>query len=212
MCFREFKLKFLVIFLLLVFPFFAKADCNDEQRKFLQKLLKTNGVETISIGGIFAKDNECTFVVSSPSGSGKIHTSYIYNGEDRFTKMLRHGVEIYYSTYQINNQIKRYERNYVFGSIEGLETNYYSNGKVSSEATYKNDLLNGIKTSWNENGIKISENLYRDGILVKANDRTVTGRVSDGNNQIEIAKQKCLKLGFKEKTEKFGICVLEFIN
>ena len=32
------------------------------------------------------------------------------------------------------------------------------------------------------------------------------------NKSIEQAKTKCKKLGFEEKTEKFGVCVLELIN
>jgi len=205
-------MKFLVIFLLFLFSLPLLADCNEGEKKALSKLLKTNGVETISIGDILDNNGVCTFVISSALGTGKLHTRYIYSGEDRFTKMLRHGLETYYSSYQVNSKIKGYERNYAYGKIEGLETTFYHNGNIESEVRYKNDLLNGIKTTWNEDGIKISEKLYRDGVLSKVNESAVTGNASAGNNQIENAKQKCLKLGFKEKTEKFGICVLEFIN
>ncbi len=65
---------------------------------------------------------------------------------------------------------------------------------------------------WNEDGVKISEKLYRDGAVIKASEINVADKKSLENSQIEIAKQKCIKLGFKEKTEKFGVCVLEFIN
>lgn len=212
MCAGESQLKFLLIYILLFFSLLAKADCSMEQNITLSKLLKNNGVDVLSIGNIFAGSGECTFVISTKLGDGKLHTSYIYNGEDRYTKMLRHGLETYYSTYQVNNQIKSYERHYVYGKVEGLETNFYPNGKIASEIMYKNDLINGVKTTWNEEGIKISEKLYRNGVLVKANENLATNKASDENNQIEVAKNKCIKLGFKEKTEKFGICVLEIIK
>jgi hypothetical protein len=212
MCFGESQLKFLVIFLLVIFSLPLFADCSDGEKKIISKLLKANGLEALSIGDIWDNDGVCTFETSTALATGKRFNRYIYRGEDRFTKMLRHGVETYYSLYEVNSKIKKYERHYVYGKIEGLETTFYPNGKIESEVRYKNDLPHGIKTTWNEDGIKISEKLYRDGVLSKVNEPVVAGKASAENNQIEIAKQKCLKLGFKEKTEKFGICVLEFIN
>ena len=210
MCFREFKLKFLVIFLLFLFSLPLLADCNPVDKEKLSKLL--NGSGSISIGNEHDTYGACTFVISSALGSGKLHTSYIYQGEDRFTKMLRHGVETHYSSYEVNSKIKKAERHYAFGNLEGLETIFFSNGQVESETMYKNNLLNGIKTTWNEKGEKVSEKLYRDGIIIKTGGVNNPAKSNTDNSQIEIAKQKCLKLGFKEKTEKFGICVLEFIN
>jgi hypothetical protein len=210
MCFREFKLKFIFTFLLYLFSMHLFADCNPVDKEKLSKLL--NGSGLISIGNEHDANAACTFVISSPSGSGKLHTSYIYQGEDRFSKMLRHGLETYYSSYQVNSRIKNYERHYVYGKIDGLETTFYPNGKIASEAMYKNDLQNGIKTVWNEDGVKISEKFYRDGVVIKSSEAKINDKTQALNPEIEIAKQKCIKLGFKEKTEKFGVCVLEFIN
>ncbi len=205
-------MKFIFVFFMVFFSLHSKADCSMEQNKSLSKLLKLNGVEVISIGGLFDNSGACTFVVSSAQGYGKLHSSYIYNGEDRYTKMLKHGLETYYSTYDTKNQIKNYERHYVYGKIDGLETTFHANGKIASEKMFRNDLPNGINTMWNEDGVKISEKLYRDGAVIKASEINVADKKSLENSQIEIAKQKCIKLGFKEKTEKFGVCVLEFIN
>jgi hypothetical protein len=47
---------------------------------------------------------------------------------------------------------------------------------------------------------------------IKSNSKSEASGPTTESSQIENAKQKCMKLGFKEKTEKFGVCVLELIK
>ncbi len=49
------------------------------------------------------------------------------------------------------------------GQIEGLQTNYYSSGKVSSELNYENGVQTGRSTYYYANGKKSSEVDYADG-------------------------------------------------
>jgi len=47
---------------------------------------------------------------------------------------------------------------------------------------------------------------------IKSTSKSEASVSTTESSQIENAKQKCMKLGFKEKTEKFGVCVLELIK
>lgn len=48
------------------------------------------------------------------------------------------------------------------GDREGKATYYYKNGKISTEANYKNGLLNGSRTTYYLNGNKQEEGTYKD--------------------------------------------------
>ena len=204
MCFREFKLKFILACLLLVFPLFARAECSPSERQTISKMFP----KPISVGSLFDKNNECTVFIEDSWEGAKRQITYLYNGESSFFKMIPHGIEIQW--HDLKN--KKSERYNDYGKIHGMFTTWHSNGQKKSESIYINNLPHGIETIWSEKGEKISENVYRNGMIVKAGVVNNSAKSNSDNSQIEIAKQKCLKLGFKEKTEKFGICVLEFIN
>jgi hypothetical protein len=66
-------------------------------------------------------------------------------------------------------------------------------------------------TNYEENKQNFSSYAYKvSGI--KSNSESEASAPKDTKIQINNAKQKCLKLGLKEKTEKFGLCVLENLN
>jgi len=72
----------------------------------------------------------------------------------------------------------------------------------TKEDSYETEKQEMQSLAFKVTGIKNSSDTSQN-----KNDKDLKPKVD-----IENAKQKCLKLGFKEKTEKFGICVLEFIN
>jgi len=193
-------MRFLVILLLLK-PLMVNAVCSDYEEQTLKKMYFHLT--------IYKSGDGCRF--SSRTDNQEI--TYIYKGEARWNSMPD-GVEKKWYEKNEKNDIDRLmsEHFNVNGKIQGLVTTYYRNGQKKSESIYINNLPNGIETIWSEKGEKISENVYRNGMLVKAGVVNNSAKSNSDNSQIEIAKQKCLKLGFKEKTEKFGICVLEFIN
>ena len=97
--------------------------------------------------------------------------------------------------------------------ITGLQTTWHKNGVKQSEANYSNNAIDGIETIWNDKGEKISEVMYVNGL--RKTDQSSGGNEPNetlSQDPIEIAKNTCKKLGLKEKTEKFGICVLKNIN
>ena len=193
-------MRFLVILLLLK-PVMVNAVCSDYEEQTLKKMYATLKIDNSGDG--------CRF--SSRTDNQEI--TYIYKGEPRWNSMPDGPEKKWYEKNGKNDRDRLMSEHFnVNGKIQGLVTTYHRNDQKKSESTYINNLPNGIETLWNEEGIKISENVYRNGILVKSGEFNNPAKSNPDNSQIEIAKQKCLKLGFKEKTEKFGICVLEFIN
>ncbi|MCK9436270.1 MAG: toxin-antitoxin system YwqK family antitoxin [Synergistaceae bacterium] len=49
------------------------------------------------------------------------------------------------------------------GTLDGLITEYWQDGKKRSEVVYSNGMLNGLLTTWDENSFKTSEQYYKDG-------------------------------------------------
>jgi hypothetical protein len=196
------------IIFLLAFSIFcvnAYADCSPEDISKIKKNSVLSNHPNSKITYI-SKDNKCRF---SLNHYGRFQDSYVFVNFQGYDTAITDGPRI---TWYDNGQ-KKSEFNVVMDKIHGLGTSWYKNGVKQSEANYKENVIDGVEITWNDKGEKISEVIYVNGL--RKTDQTVSENgPNDTSNQdpIEIAKNTCKKLGLKEKTEKFGICVLKNIN
>ena len=87
---------------------------------------------------------------------------------------------------------------YQFTMLEG-DSEYVIINATTKTANYEEDKQNMYTYAYKVSGIK-------------STSKSEASVSTPESSQIENAKQKCMKLGFKEKTEKFGVCVLELIK
>jgi hypothetical protein len=87
---------------------------------------------------------------------------------------------------------------YQLTMLEG-DNEYLIVNAASKTSNYEEDKQNFYSIAYKITGIK-------------SNSKSEASGTTTESSQIENAKQKCMKLGFKEKTEKFGVCVLELIK
>ena len=73
-----------------------------------------------------------------------------------------HGKYVKYN----RNKIKE-EREYEFGTLNGLVKIYHDNGKLMEESPYANDQRNGLARWYNTEGEVIIEYLYKNGEWIK---------------------------------------------
>ena len=92
---------------------------------------------------------------------------YVQNNGNKGSKKLYTGtIREYYS----NGKIKS-EYSYKEGKENGLFIQWYENGKKKQEGTSYNGEWNGTIISWWENGQKSSEVVYKDDILINVKGR-----------------------------------------
>ena len=53
------------------------------------------------------------------------------------------------------------------GKLEGIERNYFPNGKLKSEMSYKDGKLDGVVKKYGENGKVIQQGTFKNGVQVK---------------------------------------------
>ena len=205
------------------------ANCSFDDERELKEILNL-----VSIPIKFLNiNNECRFTVFQTINNSSLATDLIAirDGDQRWVKgdgssfmwftratktsnyrfISRDGKSIEY--YDLNFAEKKIETNYKMNKKDGLETTWFKNGNIKSESHYMNNLPDGAETVWSESGKKVSERYFKNGLPDNNPKPKASNHESNQElTQIEAAKQKCLKLGFKEKTEKFGVCVLELIN
>jgi hypothetical protein len=87
---------------------------------------------------------------------------------------------------------------YQLTMLEG-DNEYLIINAASKSSNYEEDKQNFYSIAYKISGIK-------------SNSKSEASVSTTESSQIENSKQKCIKLGFKEKTEKFGVCVLELIK
>ena len=220
-------MKFLVIlFFLLPIKLFANCSFQDERELKEYLNLVSIPIKFLNI------DKDCRFTVFQTNNNSYLATDFIAIREgsqwvkgdgssfmwfvqptktSNYRFISRDGKSIEY--FDLNFIEKKLETNYKMNKKDGVETTWFKNGNVKSESHYANNLPDGAETVWIENGKKVSERYFKNGLPDNNPKSKVSNHESNKElTQIELAKQKCLKLGLKEKTEKFGICVLEFIN
>jgi len=195
---------FFFLFASFMFPLVGYADCSQEEQAKIKSVWAHNPNIKITF---ISKDDKCRF---SANSYGRFESTYIYfNDQGMGLKSVGDGPKIMW----YDNGQKKSEFNITMDKINGLGTTWHKNGVKQSEANYKDNVIDGIETTWNDRGEKISEVMYINGL--RKTDQVVSGSsISNNLNQdpIEIAKDNCKKLGLKEKTEKFGICVLKNID
>jgi antitoxin component YwqK of YwqJK toxin-antitoxin module len=59
------------------------------------------------------------------------------------------------------------EIEYTNGYQEGVEREFYENGKMKNEFHTKNNMLDGVTKCWDEDGNLISEKIWEKGKLIK---------------------------------------------
>ncbi len=196
------------IIFLLAFSIFCvnvHANCSPEDISKIKKNAVLSNHPNSKITYI-SKDDKCRF---SLNHYGRFQESYVFVNFQGYDTAITDGPRI--SWY--DNGQKKSEFNMTMDKINGLGVTWYKNGVKQSEENYKDNLIDGLVTTWNDKGEKISEVMYVNGF-------PNTSHASSGNepnetssqDPIEIAKNTCKKIGLKEKTEKFGICVLKNIN
>ena len=199
-----YKIIFL-LFLSFIFCGNCYADCSSQQITDIKESLqhyKSNVKITF-----FSKDNKCRYIASDDTAYGWRYESTMLRDDNNVT--YADGIQTVYYV----NGVKKEESFKVMSKINGLLTRWHKNGVKQAEENYKDNFIDGLVTTWNDKGEKISEMIYVNGL--RKTDQTLTENgPNDTSNQdpIEIAKNTCKKLGLKEKTEKFGICVLKNIN
>ena len=190
----------------LLLPLIAKADCSWLEKLSIKKFEKLPIKKITRIGGDFDANDICTFQLERYSNlkggedGMKISTSYLYKGEAKLVELIEHGSEwIYYK----NGELYK-KQDYVFGQLSGIVETYDIDGNLTEEIFYDNMSTGITKTSTKtkQNLTNIEKTKQKDNVEVKKR----------GASEIEVAKQKCANLGFTEKTEKFGICVLEILK
>ena len=196
-----------IIFLLfLSFSFYGNcyADCSSQQIADIKEPLqryKSNVKITF-----LSKDNKCRYIASDDTYGWRYESAML---RDDSNVTYGDGIQTVYYV----NGVKKEESFKVMSKINGLLTRWYKNGVKQAEENYKDNVIDGLVTSWNDKGEKISEVMYVNG-FPKTDQSSSENKSQDTSNQdpIEIAKSVCKTLGLKEKTEKFGICVLKNIN
>jgi hypothetical protein len=180
------------------------ANCSSEEIAKIKSLWSYN--QNIKIT-FLSKDDKCRF---SANHYGRFEETKIYFSDQGMgLKTVGDGPTIQW----YDNGQKKSEFNVVMDKITGLQTTWHKNGVKQSEANYNNNVIDGKETIWNDKGEKISEVIYVNGL--RKTDQSSSGNEpneTSSQDPIEIAKNTCKKLGLKEKTEKFGICVLKNIN
>ena len=189
------------LFVSFVFCTNGYANCSSEE---IAKIIKNPAVSNYHNPKItyISKDDKCRFTLNYYGG---FMYSYVFINSEA----INDGPRIWW----YDNGQKKSEINFSMDKITGLGTTWHRNGIKQSEENYKDNIINGRVTSWNDKGEKISELIYENG-FPKTDQTSSVNEPNETSSQdpIEIAKNTCKKLGLKEKTEKFGICVLKNIN
>lgn len=196
--------KILFLFTSIFFFNMGYADCSPEDIARIKSVWGNNSNIKVTF---ISKDDKCRYTVNS---YGRFESSKIYfNDQGMGLKTVGDGPVIEW----YDNGQKKSEGNVSMDKITGLKTTWHKNGVKQSEANYSNNVIDGKETIWNDKGEKISEVMYVNGL--RKTDQSLSGNEpneTSSQDPIEIAKNTCKKLGLKEKTEKFGICVLKNIG
>lgn len=80
--------------------------------------------------------------------------------------------------YYPNGKLKR-QTNYKNGKLEGYHKVYYENGKLESEYPYKNDKLEGVVKDYSKNGKLEREHAYIGGQLEEEYNQKLSFRISN---------------------------------
>lgn len=108
----------------------------------------------------FYKDNKIYGINNTYNNDGKLERECQFYEEiemnGKILKNIYHGAKI---TYHRDGTVKSKEF-YNYGKKEGNWQQYYSNGKISEEASYKNNLETGKKINYDESGFKVSEKSF----------------------------------------------------
>jgi hypothetical protein len=200
------------------------ASCSQSEETELRGLLNLVTIKFLN------SEKDCRFTVFVSSNANSLSVDYIAIREDvqyktgnvstwflsptksgNYRFISRDGKSIEF--FDTNFTEKKVETEYKMNMKHGVEIAWFKNGNIKSESHYINNLADGAETFWSESGKKVSERYFKNGLPDNNSKSKLSNRESNQeSSQIELAKQKCLKLGFKEKTEKFGVCVLENLN
>ncbi len=214
---REYDMRNCLVILLFVLSENLYANCSNEEEIELKETLykATKPLKFLNI------DNECRFTVYLISDTYSAETDWILIrdrnnnipttvkkklGKNRWAAIDGKSI-VYFDT---SFTQKMSEKSYKMGVKDGSETIWFSNGNIKSESHFVNSIPDGVETIWSEDGKKASERFYKNGLLDnKLKSKALNKESGQELSQFDNAKQKCKDLGFKEKTEKFGSCVLE---
>lgn len=103
------------------------------------------------------KKQNGNFMFNSINPNGEAKTSGLYN--------VKGGKTGEWKYYTRNGVLKSSEKYSNEGLLEGTSYNYFHDGTVSTESTYKNDTLNGSYYSYYSNGKTYEKGYYKDGLL-----------------------------------------------
>ena len=67
------------------------------------------------------------------------------------------------------NGRKKIEGSFAFNQKDGLWTSWYESGRKKEEVFYQSDSKDGVCTEWHENGRKKKEQFYEDGVVKSIN-------------------------------------------
>jgi len=100
------------------------------------------------------------------------------------------------------------------GQYHGQGTYFYSSGeKYIGES--RDGEINGKGEYYAANGTLLQAGIWAKNVLISSTKQDVQSSINQKNNSITAeenirsATQKCVELGFKKGTEKFGDCVLK---
>ena len=74
---------------------------------------------------------------------------------------------LFYDSWENYGQ-KRKVVDYLDGTKDGLSTEWYENGNIEVQRTFKNGELDGLNTQWYENGQKKVQGIFKDGKQVRS--------------------------------------------
>lgn len=200
------------------------ASCSQAEEQELRGLLNLVTIKFLN------SEKDCRFTVFVSSNANSLSVDYIAIREDvqykkgnvstwflsptksgNYRFISRDGKSIEY--FDTNFIQKKLETDYKMNMKHGVETAWFKSGNIKSESHYINNLADGAEIFWSESGKKVSARYFKNGLPDNNPKPTVSSHESNQEpSQLELAKQKCLKLGFKDKTEKFGVCVLGNLN
>jgi hypothetical protein len=200
-----------------------------DQGEFFEGFL-SKGTRKYGDGGIY----EGEFVLGKRQGKGILRFSNgdLYEGyflEDKYSgagKLIGKSNGLIAEGEFLNGELVKGKITFPNGQIdEGTYSNRKLNGKgkiispngVITEGNYVDGKLDGLATITLKNG-QITTATYANGVVVNQNpppsppaspQQQSSASQNDSPLNFDDAKKKCLSIGFKEKSEQFGKCVLQ---
>jgi len=155
-----------------------------------------------------------------PDGSLKLTIPYINGKKDGLSKEYDENGELI-SLYEYNNdflisreRINRFDKE---GKRQGEWKEFFPNGSIKREMTYRDDLIHGYYKEYNQNGILVLTMLYDMGVIVEENvdddpDIEIVNRYDNNGNLIYSGPYRInIPVGVHREYDATGTIIKSYI-